>query len=274
MLTKIDKSKEESLVALLDRYPCQGTFFRSDLEYLGLESDAHCYLTVNSPLDELTFLILRYRDSVSVLGDGAIEVDDAEDFIGYVMANQIRWLSGPKSSITHLTGHLPPNVLELFDQQYLMEAVAVSRDVPKPKWEVQVTSESKLLQVYDFTQSEPTFAQFPPFKAFAGEFRSGMRRIFHVEIDGGIVGSASIIANNSKSGMIAAVTTDHRYRSKGIGSSLVASITDVLVKEGRVACLMQVHSPEGGLYGALGYRVIDQWLFCGTPEFLKQCQLR
>ena len=89
-----------------------------------------------------------------------------------------------------------------------------------------------------------------------------------MENESSIIGSASIIANNSITGMIAAVSTDPQYRNRGIGKSLVSKLTLDILNEGKVPCLTQNYSELGGLYSELGYYSISRWLIFDKVKFV------
>lgn len=268
IMRKLTKSSSDEIKRFLDTFEIEGTFFRSDLEYFNVESEFHRFFGIFSSSKKLTSLILHFFDSMSILSVKRWNKANRELLIEYLLGNNINWISGPYDTFESVFNDFEINDDDLFDSLFVMTA---NRDTFKPyvaNWSVSCCKQAQLEQAYHFINSIPEFSAPPPFERFSHDCDIGIRKVFCVENESSIIGSASIIANNSTTGMIAAVSADPRYRSKGIGRSLVSKLTSDILNEGKVPCLTQNHSESGGLYSELGYYCINRWLIFDKVKFV------
>ncbi len=268
-MRELDKRDVIDIVGILDKYPIEGTFFRSDLEYFGIRSDFHRFMGVHDSHGELVCLILHYYNSVSILGTISLVTTDICSLTSYLSDNSISWVSGPEGSLVPLLDMARVHGDKLYDSLFLM---TTDRKAFKPygfRWKVEFCEDSQLRKAYDFVSAIPEFSAFPPFERFADECRVGIRKVFCVYRGKSIVGSSSIIGDNGLSGMIAAVSTRPEFRGKGIGKAVLSKATLYLLEQGKLPCLTQNHSESNSLYSKLGYHTIGKWQICEVDRLVR-----
>ncbi len=59
--------------------------------------------------------------------------------------------------------------------------------------------------------------------------------------------------------MVVSISTDKRYRGKGLASYMVYNLSKELLLEGKVPCLFYNNDIAGKIYHNIGYKEVNEW---------------
>lgn len=122
---------------------------------------------------------------------------------------------------------------------------------------------SKLQAVYNLLIAEnPQTVSIPDFESYfldiSHRIRHGVSDVYAVlDNNGEIIATSTVIAKSDDCAVIGCVATGLNYRRRGIASSMVGEITQIMTEGGRDVYLHRER--EIKLYERLGYKVVGEW---------------
>lgn len=256
-IIKLDHSHIENLQSTLSEFPVEGSFFLCDLEHFGISSDFHCYYGIGTT-SELSCILLHYYDSVSIIGKFPIELQLSE-LSKFFKSKKVIWVNGFTKTVSNR------KIFEKTDLQYIAkQSLLVLQKELFIKSHINInvekcTNKFLLQEAFSFINSTPEFETIPSFKRFLFEHKQGIRQTYFVKESDEICGSASMMAINSASTMIAALSVIPSARNKGIATNLVTKLSEIVLEQNKIPFLLQDYDIRNNLYSKIGYTFSDTW---------------
>ena len=89
--------------------------------------------------------------------------------------------------------------------------------------------------------------------------KEGNVRAYFIRNDDTMISTVSTGMETSFLAMVVSVSTDKRYRGKGLASYMVYNLSKELLLEGKVPCLFYNNDVAGKIYHNIGYKEINEW---------------
>ncbi|HEB5001460.1 TPA: GNAT family N-acetyltransferase [Clostridioides difficile] len=89
--------------------------------------------------------------------------------------------------------------------------------------------------------------------------KEGNVRAYFIRNNDTMISTVSTGMETSFLAMVVSVSTDKRYRGKGLASYMVYNLSKELLLEGKVPCLFYNNDIAGKIYHNIGYKEINEW---------------
>ncbi|HGM3373592.1 TPA: GNAT family N-acetyltransferase, partial [Clostridioides difficile] len=89
--------------------------------------------------------------------------------------------------------------------------------------------------------------------------KEGNVRAYFIRKNDTMISTVSTGMETSFLAMVVSISTDKRYRGKGLASYMVYNLSKELLLEGKVPCLFYNNDIAGKIYHNIGYKEVNEW---------------
>lgn len=256
MITKCDKTHEESLLSCLKEEAVYNTFLLADIANYGFDKG---FQTVYGDFDEdgsCQGVYLRFYENLIVYTKTSSRI--AADFLSELFeswkpavvmgkADTVKEIHRLLSSYSYST-----RPLYLLDDDTLLmdtDGFSIQKGVP-----------SDAEAIYEFLMSiDEMKTLYGSKEMIEDRLRTGDGTHYFIKENGVIIGHANSAAVSSCTVMIGGVATAVQRRDKKLASALVSTLCQDILATGRKPCLFCTREKEHNLYYNLGFRKAGDW---------------
>ncbi|HPJ70539.1 MAG TPA: GNAT family N-acetyltransferase [Candidatus Mcinerneyibacteriales bacterium] len=251
MIRKIGEPGREEMTEFLKKGGALNLFFKADLENFGMESPRHSFWGQYAG-GCLSSVVLRFYDSQTLSLSGSSDIEELTPFL-----QKGRSLAGEKSAVDGFRGILDPRSY----REQIFSHLKVLKEVQGlPEEEVSLASCEDCDELFELQLEIEEFELDESGKeSYCDALLSGTGRIAYLRKEGGIVSSASSVAEYSGGAMIVAVATRPGHRKKGYAAACLQALCRSLLAEGKEPSLFYDNPQAGRIYRRLGFETAGSW---------------
>ncbi len=234
-------------------------FLLGDVEHYGFDNPK-CRVFYNEDRGNINALVLSYLKFINVYTrEDDIDVFPVQEQINNLINEGAIGVSGKKASVD-LVEPLLIKKPDSIKSQYFAKCEKPENLEGLPIEHVTYAVPEDAAEIVEMFERIPEFNNTDR-DEFENSLRDGSRKTTILRVNGKIISTASLAAENSKSGMIIGVATDSgvAFRKKGYASACTFKIVDDLFKRGKSACLFFDNPKAASIYHRIGFKDIGFW---------------
>ena len=256
MLVKASLNEKDRILSILKKKADLNLFFIADIEFFGIETD-FMKVWVNS---QFTTFVLKYNSNLLVYSED--NNYDKQEIFDLIVKENIKICSFGQDTYNFLKKDIERKGWNVrFETMAKMEklviplpSIKVERAVKEDATKI-VTALSKIDEFKELISGQIENR----IKNTYDKIENGFCIHFIVREKGEIIANANTSAISSNSAMIGGVFTTKKYRNKGYGTAVVATLCDYLLKHNQTPVLFFENPKAASIYHRLGFVDFDKW---------------
>ncbi|MGF7011596.1 putative GNAT family acetyltransferase [Lachnospiraceae bacterium PF1-22] len=266
MVIRCDKSHEEELLKYAGEEAVLNTFLIADILIYGFANDfQEIYVETTSQevtAETIKGIYLRFYDNLIVYSKED-QVDEAFA-LAYVREKGIRQVMGREETAWKMVNQLD-GYTAITKGLYVFAGDL--NKLPKDQGCIQEATLADGERLFAFLRKFPEFrAAYASKDMLLNRLRSGEGRHFFITEGTEIIAGANTAAKSPQTTMIGGVGCLPEFRNRGLATQLVGHLAALIVKEGKIPCLLAIPETEHNLYVACGFTKEAAWTILERNE--------
>jgi len=257
LATENDRNK---ITAFCSAEPEFNLFLLGDVEHYGFDNPK-CRVFYNEVDGKINAVVLSYLKFINVYTRAnTMDISPVAEQINLLLNEGAIGISGKRDSVEQVEPLLLKHP-KIVKSQYFAKCEKTEGLEGLPLELVEYAVPENATEIVELFDRVPEFTNTDR-DEFENSLSDGSRKTTIIKVDGRIVSTASLAAENSKSGMIIGVATepDEKFRNKGYASACTFRIADDLYRRrGKSACLFFDNPKAASIYHRIGFKDIGFW---------------
>ncbi|WP_414838923.1 GNAT family N-acetyltransferase [Carnobacterium sp. TMP28] len=262
MIYKCTDNQKDLVLDFLAIDPLTNAFVIADIERYGFDSLDQDVWAYTNDLDEVTGVLLRYRDIAIPVHEE--EFSGLETFLPLLQSlDEIKAISGEKKVIDQYIDYFP-------ELEKAETVISVCEDllVLPQKMNLVQTLEKEDIPAYIDWQKD-CFETLSETERVLSELIENDD--IHIKVikneKNEIVSSGRLSAQSSMAAMITRIGTIESEEGKGYAKAIAASLTQDCLEKNKIACLFYHNPVAGSIYHQLGFKDTDKnWVMLNQKK--------